>query len=206
MNPLVSLDGTIGWVILAAPLVALAITATGAFWAARQRPGELEIEFDSRENRAAGSSLPDGAERAREVVAGDERNRQHGESVAQDASCELRAAIAEAEQAGDRGRLANLYLTLGVREREAGDVTAAAVMLRKSIVLATEAGEAAVHARGRLELGDLSQEAGDLGTACEHWQMARALFDQAELDAQRAEAEARMRRNGCPTDWVLTDF
>ena len=47
---------------------------------------------------------------------------------------------------------------------------------------------------------------GDLTTACEHWQIARALFHELKQGRDHAAVETRMLRNGCPTDWVLTDF
>jgi hypothetical protein len=55
-------------------------------------------------------------------------------------------------------------------------------------------------------LGDLAHKDGDLTTACEHWQIARALFVELKQDGAHESVEVRMLRNGCPTDWVLTDF
>lgn len=204
MNPLVSLDGAIGWVAVATPLIVLAVVAAAVLWAGKQGREDTEIEFDSRENRWAREASPAGSEPARVADAGLDRGAEKLDKREYRAA--IAAAIAEAEHAGERGHLAELYLSLAVLEREAGDEAAAAALLRKSVLLASETGNAIVHAKGRLELGDQAHGTGDLTTACEHWQMARALFDQLELAAQKAEAEARMQRNGCPTDWVLTDF
>ncbi len=90
--------------------------------------------------------------------------------------------------------------------RESGKHTAAADSLRNAIIRASRLQDRRGHARARLELGDISQSEGDLITACEHWQMARSLYEEAsdKLDAERCEK--KMLDNGCPTDWVLTDF
>jgi len=119
---------------------------------------------------------------------------------------QLAARMAEAEAKGERVRAAELSLELAVFERAAGNDAAAGPLLMKSVVLAHETGEAGLHAKGRLELGDLAQAQGDLITACEHWQMARTLADGVGRGGEKAEAEARMKANGCPTDWVLNDF
>ena len=79
-------------------------------------------------------------------------------------------------------------------------------LLRKCILGAGAARHKATHAKARLALGDLAHAGGDPTTACEHWQIARALFHELRQVEDHAEAEQRMLRNGCPTDWVLTDF
>lgn len=204
MNPLVSLDGAIGWVAVATPLAVLMIVAAAVLWAARQGRGDTEIEFDSRENRWVRETSLAGAEPT--LVAGGAPGRGADALDTRESRAAIAAAIVAAEHGGERGDLAELYLSLAVLERETGDEATAAPLLRKAVLLASETGNAIVHAKGRLELGDQARGAGDLTTACEHWQMARVLFDQLELAAQKAEAEARMQRNGCPTDWILTDF
>ena len=47
---------------------------------------------------------------------------------------------------------------------------------------------------------------GDLTSACEQWQIARTAYLESGDTDQHARIEKRMRDNGCPTDWVLTDF
>jgi hypothetical protein len=118
----------------------------------------------------------------------------------------LLAAVQEAEAAGQRDRLPGLYLSLAHHRLEAGDNADAEELLRKCILGAGAARHKATHAKARLALGDLAHAGGDPTTACEHWQIARALFHELKQPADHAAAEQRMLRNGCPTDWVLTDF
>lgn len=118
----------------------------------------------------------------------------------------LLAAIHEAEAMGQRDRLPGLYLSLAQCRFEAGGSSEAEELLRKCILGAGAARHKATHAKARLALGDLSHAGGDPTTACEHWQIARALFHELRQVEDHAEAEQRMLRNGCPTDWVLTDF
>jgi hypothetical protein len=92
------------------------------------------------------------------------------------------------------------------QELGAGRVAEASDHLRKSIRLATKLGSKPVHAQARLELGDIACASGDLTTACEHWQIARGLFFELKHKGTLDATEARMRQNGCPTDWVLNDF
>jgi hypothetical protein len=89
---------------------------------------------------------------------------------------------------------------------QAGDTKAAAATLRETILLAVTGELPDHHAAARLELGELARQDGDLITACEHWQIARALFQDLKNGARVKTTEARMRDHGCPTDWVLTDF
>jgi hypothetical protein len=118
----------------------------------------------------------------------------------------LLAAVSEAETAGQRDRLPGLYLSLAQCRLEEGDSAQAEDLLRKCILGAASARHKATHAKARLMLGDLAHAAGDATTACEHWQIARALFHELKQAADHEKAEQRMLRNGCPTDWVLTDF
>jgi hypothetical protein len=118
----------------------------------------------------------------------------------------LLAAVHEAESAGQHDRLPGLHLSLAHCRLEAGDNADAEELLRKCILGAGAARHKATHAKARLALGDLAHAGGDPTTACEHWQIARALFHELKQPADHAEAEQRMLRNGCPTDWVLTDF
>jgi hypothetical protein len=118
----------------------------------------------------------------------------------------LLAAVAEAETAGQRDRLPGLYLSLAQCRLEEGRSAQAEDLLRKCILGAGSARHKAAHAQARLALGDLAHTGGDPTTACEHWQIARALFHELKQVADHEAAEQRMLRNGCPTDWVLTDF
>jgi hypothetical protein len=88
----------------------------------------------------------------------------------------------------------------------AGNADEAATQLRLCIRLSSKLKDARTEARARLELGDLARASGDLTTACEHWQLARALFADVRQPTESTAAELRMERAGCPTDWVLNQF
>jgi hypothetical protein len=118
----------------------------------------------------------------------------------------LMAAVGEAEAAGQFGRLPGLYLSLAHWRLDAGESGVAEDLLRKSIRGATTADLKETHAKARVALGDIAHTNGDLATACEHWQIARALFRELRRGRDHDAVDTRMQRNGCPTDWVLTDF
>jgi len=118
----------------------------------------------------------------------------------------LAAAVRDAEACGESARLPGLYLSLAQCRIEDGETVDAEELLRKSIRGAAGAQLKDTHAKARLALGDLAHKSGDLTTACEHWQIARVLFHELRQRRDHEAAESRMLRNGCPTDWVLTDF
>lgn len=101
---------------------------------------------------------------------------------------------------------AESYLMQANKSLADGDTTEAAELLRQCIRAAAAAPHKAIHAKARLVLGDIAHADGDAITACEHWQIARAIFHELNDKREHAEAETRMLSNGCPTDWVLTDF
>lgn len=209
MNPLISIDGLPGWLAIATPVAVLVAVALSVLLAGERREQKVaSIEEAVPETQVSEAHLGH---------ANDTRTAGIADSAASECTLpsgavqeEPRTAIAKriaaAECAGDRSRLMHLLLELAATERNAGDAEAAKVSLRKSIMIANETGDAVVHAKVRLELGDIAQSEGDLTTACEHWQMARALFDQAARADEKRDAEVRMQTHGCPTDWVLTDF
>lgn len=121
-------------------------------------------------------------------------------------SAAILAAVRTAEARGQHEKLPILYLSLARCRIETGEVADAEELLRKSIRAAGGAHQKETHARARLALGDLAHAGGDLTTACEHWQIARAIFFELKQRGDHEAVEGRMRRNGCPTDWVLTDF
>ena len=118
----------------------------------------------------------------------------------------LTAAVGDAEARGEGARLPGLYLSLAKCHIEDGATADAEELLRKCIRGAAEAKLKDTHAKARVVLGDMAMQNGDLTTACEHWQIARALFHELKQSRDHEAAESRMLRNGCPTDWVLTDF
>jgi len=118
----------------------------------------------------------------------------------------LLTRIVDAERTGRHSVLGRLYLSVAMREREAGAPDRAAEALRRAIRFASAHGQTDVHAAARLELGDIAEQGGDLTTACEHWQLARNLFHGLGQSQRVEEADKRMLSRGCPTDWVLNDF
>lgn len=118
----------------------------------------------------------------------------------------LLAAVSEAEAAGQVQRLPGLYLSLAQWRVDSGATEAAEDLLRKSIRGAAASGLKETHAKARVALGDIAHSKGDLATACEHWQIARGLYHELKQRGEHDEVDTRMQRNGCPTDWVLTDF
>jgi len=118
----------------------------------------------------------------------------------------LNAQIREAEAAGQLQRLPGLFLALAEWHMLQGESAAAAELLRKSVRAAAADDLKETRAKGRVALGDIAHAEGDLATACEHWQIARALYLELGIAGQHDAVDERMQRNGCPTDWVLTDF
>lgn len=114
----------------------------------------------------------------------------------------IRSATAENDQAA----LAHLCLSAAQAEIPQGHSDAAAEYLREAVRAASRSRTAAIEAEARLALAELARAAGDLTTACEHWQLARALFHDLDERTRRDETETLMRNHGCPTDWVLNDF
>lgn len=119
---------------------------------------------------------------------------------------DLEQALQRAFERDEPHRLAGLYLDLARRKLASGDPESARGLLLDSVRAATAASQRETHARARQELGEIAHAAGDLTMACEHWQIARKLFHETGLTSEHAIVEARMLANGCPTDWVLTDF
>lgn len=102
--------------------------------------------------------------------------------------------------------LAPLFLEMARHHKAVGDEASYLAALRSAAGLAAQHGPRAAHAEARLQLAEAAFDAGDLTGACEQWQIARdALHDDGQKEAH-ARVEQRMRDNGCPTDWVLTDF
>ncbi len=114
--------------------------------------------------------------------------------------------IRSAEASNDQAALAGLYLSYAQAEIAEGRRETAADHLRSSVRVAAKSRNTAIQAEARLELAELARAAGDLTTACEHWQLARALFHDTKQQARLGETEKLMQKHGCPTDWVLNDF
>ncbi|MEQ1716957.1 MAG: hypothetical protein ABL907_13375 [Hyphomicrobium sp.] len=123
-----------------------------------------------------------------------------------DAVIALEDRLAGAEESGEPTALAHIYLALGRARVAAGDEKGALDALRSCAGLAALHKVARVHAEARIELAEAAYRAGDLTSACEHWQMARMAFLDDGQKAEGDKIDRLMRANGCPTDWVLTDF
>ncbi|RUP11142.1 hypothetical protein [Hyphomicrobium sp.] len=107
---------------------------------------------------------------------------------------------------GEKTALSRLYYDLAAGHERLGNVEARMSALRSAAGYGALHGPGAAHAAARIALGEAAQQAGDLTTACEQWQMAKAAYLEAGDTDQQERVEKRMRENGCPTDWVLTDF
>ena len=118
----------------------------------------------------------------------------------------LQRQLSEAQISAPKSALAPRYLEMAQQHRNAGDETARLSALRSAAGLAAQHGPHAAHAKARLELAEAAYAAGDLTGACEQWQMARMALHEAGDRTAQAGVDKRMRDNGCPTDWVLTDF
>ena len=130
------------------------------------------------------------------------------QAVAQavDPHAALTLKLRAAEADGDNAVLAPIYLELAHALRAAGRESDSLRALRSAAGIASKFGPRAAHADARLQLAEVAFKAGDLTSACEHWQMAKtALHDDGQREAQ-ARVEKQMKDQGCPTDWVLTDF
>ncbi|WP_439542549.1 hypothetical protein [Hyphomicrobium sp.] len=114
--------------------------------------------------------------------------------------------IAEAAEKGDNAALAAAYLAYAKAEIADGRPAPAGDHLRSCLQFAARTRDRALQAEARLELAELARATGDLTTACEHWQIARALFHELASKRELDETERLMRSHGCPTDWVLNDF
>ncbi len=114
--------------------------------------------------------------------------------------------IETAIMSGEKTSLAGLYLDLAESNEKLGNGDARMSALRSAAGYGALHGPSSAHAAARLALGEAAHQAGDLTSACEQWQMARTAFLEGGDTEQHDRVEKRMRENGCPTDWVLTDF
>jgi hypothetical protein len=115
---------------------------------------------------------------------------------------DLDHAIAE----GHTALIPGLHLAIARLDVSAGALKGAVDHLVAAIQAASQHNMTDLHALARLELGDLASAHGDMTTACEHWQIARALYQDLGRKADREAATKRMQSNGCPSDWVLNQF
>jgi hypothetical protein len=114
----------------------------------------------------------------------------------------LNAAIGAADKTG----LAPLYLELAKHYQQTGDVAGRLTALRSAAGCGAQYGPKAAHAAARIELAEIAFANGDPIDACEQWQIARMVLHEIGHKDSYQRVDKRMRDNGCPTDWVLTDF
>ena len=119
---------------------------------------------------------------------------------------DIATRIEVAQAAGNMQPLAGLYLELAFCHAELGDEASRMTALRSAAAYGSKHGPHASHAAARFELAEAAYRLGDLTTACEQWQLARTAYLEDGQMERHASIEKRMRANGCPTDWVLTDF
>jgi hypothetical protein len=226
-----AIDGVPGLLLLLLPVLALAIVVV---WAVRQTrskqpPSDRVTALQERSHVTAASPSPTTSPRVPELttipavpkatsaaptIAPPPANAQPVPEIAAPAAIAppsetpeaLAAAIAKLEAGGEDAELAGLYIRQATAYVEQGRKEEAASRLRDAIRVAALNGLAAPHALARVELGDLYLSNGDPITACEQWQIARNLFHDLARRVDRDDVDKRMLGNGCPTDWVLTDF
>lgn len=216
MSTVVEIDGLAGWVLLAGPLVVLAMgLAMTLLWPYRLAPAEgsrtaprsARSAAPAPELRsampAAEATTPVTSRPARFPAAPSETGIQTLISATVE---EAPVEVADPAPADIETSPARAMIDSALQQIAAGDRIAAAENLRGAILLASQSGDRRLHAAARLELGDIARHEGDLQTACEHWQLARSLFEEEQSPADAAQCEKRMNSNGCPTDWVLNDF
>jgi hypothetical protein len=191
----VTFETLVSVAVFAIPVVVF-ITLLILLWRRRQRRGGPL--------REAAQRLPSAG---RQDMAGGEATPSAGTGtiVVPDVRVTLRR-IEVALANGDMAGLALLYLDLARGHERLGNEDARMAALRSAAGYGALHGPRAAHAEARLALAEAAYLAGDLTSACEQWQMARTAYLEAGLKDGYARVEKRMRDNGCPTDWVLTDF
>ncbi len=200
------IEGVAGWVALGLPLVLLVVVAIRAARQGRDQtrtpqprptPPEIVRAYGSGVEPAPAPPITPPPLPAQVATLFDDAAARRAQLIAQ---------VAGAETAGNSHSLPPLYLALAHLELASGAGSEAVEYLRKCVLLSASLNLPIEHAAARLELGDLARQTGDTTTACEHWQIARSLFQDAGRASDRDAATARMQRNGCPSDWVLNQF
>jgi tetratricopeptide (TPR) repeat protein len=218
-----AIDGTFGFLLLVLPIV---LVALAAIWAARQSrtppsaaatppqretaEGTMDMQRASAPAPLAPAEPPPVVDVPVTITRGSVAAPPAKPALPADAVLkspeEFAASVARSEAGGDKAELAHLHIDQATAYIAAGRKDEAASCLRDAIRVAALNRLAAPHARALLELGDLYFSNGDPTTACEQWQIARNLFHDLARPADRDSVDKRMLSNGCPTDWVLTDF
>ena len=205
MSDVASYELVLRYTILALPVLGLLVLLF--LLQSRTRQRHEAREQDSLRSKHAEAGAPHAVVSVPQLAPGASTGASsglkphEGETIAQ---LEHRLVIAEQDEKPIA--LAMIYLALGRARIASGEVPAGLDALRSAAGLAALHKHAGLHAECRLDLAEAAYEAGDPITACEHWQMARMAFLEAGMRAEGDKIDRRMRANGCPTDWVLTDF
>lgn len=220
-----AIDGMTGLLLLLLPVLALALVVV---WALRQTRSRVPTAHqsgshvspppspraappeDANVTASADRRAPQPAAAPQTLISAEPSLPSVVPAVAAPAPVEmpddLAQPIAKLEQGGDQAELAHLYIRQAGAYVAQGNLDQAGSRLRDAIRVSALNRLAAPHALARVELGDLYFNNGDPITACEQWQIARNLFHDLARPADRDDVDKRMLSNGCPTDWVLTDF
>ncbi len=185
--------GLLGWFALGLPLFLLA-TLVGLAFKGRRRNGNSVAAQSRRELRECNKTT--GVDASEQL--GAFSRMKTSVQTRSDSALDHAHPIAALSRAGGTAVLAAME---GAR-----DPSEAVEALGALVFQSASGGAVDVQAAARLQLGDLAEDAGDMTTACEHWQIARDLFDKSENIVAREIAEEKMLSNGCPTDWVLNEF
>ena len=94
----------------------------------------------------------------------------------------------------------------GIALFEEGELEKAELMLLRVLDSVSESSEKTLKCELRYYLAKINLGMGDLTLACEHWQIARELYEEVGNSEKTKEIEQQMRDNGCPTEWVLNAF
>ena len=127
-------------------------------------------------------------------------------SLARDEIVAIERQIAAADASGKHHVMAAMYLDLAEQNRALGLDKEAQSALRSAAGIGSQHGPEYVHAAARIALAEAAVDHGDLTAACVQWQLARTAFQRDGKTAEADVVDKRMRANGCPTDWILTDF
>lgn len=205
-----SLETLLRSVILALPLLVIAVLFF--LLATSRRSGTDHAISDAVADRApahasaGGGAQPAGIGGTHNVAPPPPELPAEDPSEAHERAEVLEAEILAAEDAGETVLLAKLYMDLGRARLAADEEPLGLDAFRSAAGLAALYKAARIHADARIELAEAAIRHGDPTTACEHWQMARMAFLDAGDKPQGDRIDRRMRAQGCPTDWVLTDF
>ena len=230
MSGTLSIDGAMGLIVLALPLVMLAIvilwsvsgpatSAAGAAHAQQAKTSEAPLPGPTPDTPPAAQRAAAGktshATKDSEIQIASAFTPMDGAAAgnagtSKQATAPLQAVPAallqRPESASPEAAKAESFIENSKAEVSAGNTDEAASLLGEAIKLATQAKLHGLHARARIELADIFLSKNDPITACEQWQIARNLYHDLDETDARDSVDKKMLSSGCPTDWVLTDF